>query len=266
MQRKQNMGFMRANKLAKTFLMGSVIFGSSFLFQAHLTQAKPHIETAIYLPLQSFVDLSLDKLGSPLFLPAAQKISATDVYKVALNLGVATTDAIVALKNKDKAQFEKHAILIYEYAKRLNLNKNILSTYSQIQTPLKKNQFDQLEKIMTEMREQIAKEMNKSYRKDQARLAYVAGWIEGLYIATESIDKKFSPQKSALLLYRAPLIAQLIKHMTALNISLQQRKDVIAIIHALPQLKVTMEKKNLSQKDIQHLAKICASVHTIIVN
>jgi len=231
-----------------------------------LTKAQNALENKIYLPLQSVVDLSLDKLGTPLFLPAAQKVSSTDVYKLALNLGLSTTDAIVALKNKDKGMFEKHAALMYDYAKRLNLNKNMLNTYKEMQEPLAKSQFVQLEKIMKNMREQMANEMNQSYRKDQARLAYVAGWLEGLYIASKSIEKKYSPQRSEVLNQRAPIVGQLISHIKALSPRLQQRKDVLALTHALPQIKRILEQKSYSQKDISSLGSICSSVHTVIVN
>ncbi len=234
--------------------------------EKNLTKTQNALENKIYLPLQSVVDLSLDKLGTPLFLPSSKKISSTDVYKLALNLGMTTTDAIVALKNKDKGMFEKHAALMYDYAKRLNLNKNILNTYKEMQEPLAKSQFAQLETIMKNMREQMANEMNQSYRKDQARLAYVAGWLEGLYIASKSIEKKYSPQRSEVLSQRAPIVAQLIGHIKALNPRLQQRKDVLALSHALPQIKKILEQKTYSQKDINTLGNICASVHTMIVN
>lgn len=231
-----------------------------------LTKAQTALENKIYLPLQSVVDLSLDKLGAPLFLPVSQKISSTDVYKLALNLGMVTTDAIVALKNKDKAMFEKHAGLMYDYAKRLNLNKNILNTYKEMQEPLAKSQFAQLEKIMKNMREQMATEMNQSYRKEQARLAYVAGWVEGLYIASKSIEKKYSAQRSEVLFQRAPIVGQLISHLKALSPRLQQRKDVVALNHALPQIKKILEQKTYSHKDISNLGNLCASLHTVILN
>lgn len=229
-----------------------------------LTKTQQALENKIYLPLQSVVDLSLDKLGPPLFLPNAKKISSTDVYTLSLNLGMVTTDAIVALKNKDKALFEKYAGLTYDYAKRLNLSKNLLSSYATMQEPLAKGQFDQLEALMNTMRTQMADEMNQSYRKDQARLAYIAGWLEALYIASKSLEKKYSPQRAQVLQQRAPIVGQLIGHLQALHPRLHKRKDVLALGHALPQLKKILELKSHSPKEIRQLGQICASVHTVI--
>lgn len=247
--------------LASLLTLGVLTMGS----MAPVAQAAKPDKKNITLPVVSAIDFYLGKVGKTIYLPKATKISSTDANKVALNLGVVSTDSIIAIHNKDKTQFQYYSRLIYEYAERLNVQKNILATYPKIKRALDNNEFKSLERLTKLMREQILREMNKSYRKDQAALAYVAGWIEGLYLMTATIESSYAAEKTAIL-DRDVLLKQLIDRMNHLHPKIQNRSDVKQIRAALPKLQKIMQKKSYALKDVVALKKICYELRQKILS
>lgn len=250
---------------ATALLLSSILFFSPLTTAVQAEQSPsppPEYANEIYLPLQSVIYGLIDTLGTPLFLPKPQKNSSTDVFQIAIHLGLSTTDAIVALRNRDIKNFENFATAMYQDAERLHLSRNLLNSFHQIQAPLKKQNFKALETMMQRLHKSLSQELNLSYRRDQAKLAFVAGWLEGLYIASYSLNQKFSTEKAAKLFKnRSPLIGQLIEHMRNLHPRLHQRPYIHAMHKALPFFKKKLAQTQFSHQDIHEMAALCQELH-----
>lgn len=151
--------------------------------------------------------------------------------------------------------FQDNAELIYEYAKSLNIKKNVLDIYPEIKKALDKNDYAALDKLVKDMRDQLVEEMNQSFRKDQAILAYTAGWVEGLYIMSHSIESQYSPKK-ANLLRRKALVVDLTERLKALRPEVKKRTDVQNVIRALPRMIVIMNDPVLTKAQVTEIKKI----------
>jgi hypothetical protein len=107
--------------------------------------------------------------------------------------------------------------------------------------------------------EEVLKEIEKTGKKDDAILAWVAWNLEGLYITAKSVDNQFSPE-SAKLLRDADFVKDMEEVLKSLSVGLRAKKEFKAIMAALPKINQIInrpESYTYTQTDAKELISIC---------
>lgn len=252
-----------SKKSISCFLFGIFML---FLVQMGLWGVRPAMAGEnVNLPLKSAIYFSLDKLGPPLYTPLPEKVSSTDVVKVSLNLGITVADSIVCAKNHNKALFQQNLTLMYGYARILNVSKNILAYYSQIQTALNQNNFAAIDQLLEKVRTQVNLEMNQTYRQEHAKMAYVSGWLEGLLIAARTLEKNYNLEKTVVLRHPA-LLDTLSSYLNALSPGFRQKPEIQMIVSTLPKIRLIMMHETYSRQDVTALGNLAGALRYRMVH
>jgi len=205
---------------------------------------------------------SLHKKKVPVFLPEAKPGKAETEYQASLNLGIAVADALASVTNQDKQNFLKYAAMVRDYGKKLGVSEAALGKYTQITQEAEKNQWDKLGISLYEFKDGIINELTEKNQKPLAALAMVSGGLEGLYIAAQSVDGKYS-EAGAKLLNSKDMLAVCQTYLGTLSPEVKGQPGVKAIGSALPELEKLMaglEANKYAQGDVKNLLNAVASL------
>jgi hypothetical protein len=219
-----------------------------------------------FYPGISFTVLTEAKV--PIYLPELEPTTSTQDYKVALNCGTAVIDALACIYNEDQTALLRYMGMTYDYAKKLGVPETVLRELGGITAAM--NQGDQKKALhlSSNFGDQIVNELIKISKQDDASLALVAGDLEGLYITAKSVNNQFSPE-SAKLLRDVDFVKNQEKGLKNLSVGLQAKKEVKAIMAALPKIdKITNRPKNYTyiQTDVKELISICEPLRKTLLS
>jgi hypothetical protein len=210
----------------------------------------------------------LKKAKVPIYLPEFEPTISTQNYKVALNFGIALGDALACIYKEDQAASPRYMGVIYNYAKQLGVQENILRKLGGINAAIDQGDWQMVFTLSEHFVRQVIDDLNKTGKKDDASLAWVAWYLEGLYITAKSVNNRFSPE-SAKLLRHADLVKNLEQELKSLSVGLNAKKEVKAIMAALPQIDQIINRPEnyaYTQTDAKELISICEPLRQTLLN
>jgi len=211
----------------------------------------------------------LHKLKVAVYLPDPARNTSTEDYKVSLNLGISVADAISSAVNKDKTKFLEYAKIIHDYGQRLDVEEAILGKYKEITDAVSQGQWKNVEKLIYDLKDAITAALNREDldKKDEAVLAMVSGWLEGLYIVAKSLNKDFSEDAGKLLRNR-DFVRYLSENLNTIDDDKKNKKEVKAMLDALPKIDEVINKPPdyiFTKDDAKRILKISEPLRKIII-
>jgi hypothetical protein len=209
-----------------------------------------------FTPVKSFDGLRKAKV--PIYLPEFEPTTSTQNYKVALNFGIAVSDALACIYNEDQAASPRYMGMVYDYAKKLGMPETVLRNLGGINAAIDQGDWRKVLQLSADFGEQVYGELEKTSKED-AGLALLAGELEGLYITAKSVDNHFSPE-SAKLLRNNEFFKIDAEELKDPSVGLKAKKEIKAIIAALPKINQIInrpESYTYTQTDAKELVSIC---------
>ena len=197
----------------------------------------------------------LIKAKVPIYLPELEPTTSTQDYKVAFNFGIAACDALACIYNQDQTALPRYIGMVYDYAKKLGMPETVLRELGGITAAMNQGDWEKVFKLSDDFLGKGFEEFEKKGKKNEFSLAAVAWHLEGLYITAKSVNNRFSPESAKLLRN-----ADFVKYMEALSVGLQTKKEVKAIMAALPKINQIInrpESYTYTQTDAKELISIC---------
>jgi len=195
----------------------------------------------------------------PIYLPELEPTTSTQDYKVALNCGIAVSDALACIYNQDQTALPRYMGMVYDYAKKLGISETVLHKLGRITAAMDQGDWQKVLQLSDGFVDNVFEELDKAGKKDEAFLALLAWNLEGLYITGKSVNNRFSPE-SAKLLRNVSLYKNLEDELKSLSVGLQAKKEVKAIMAALPKINLIInrpENYTYTQTDAKELISIC---------
>jgi len=190
---------------------------------------------ALFEAMAADVFNDLQRLGVVVIVPELVSTASTFDYKVSLNLGIVVADALSSAINRDRDAFLARARLVHEYAQRLGVQDQVLRKYVELQHAVANSQWQQVERLIYALKDNISDELQRVEMTEYAVLAMVAGWLEGLHIVAASLTPNF-PATANTVLRDRDFVRYLQQHLDALPADFQARGEIRAILEALPQI------------------------------
>lgn len=204
----------------------------------------------------------------PIYLPELEPTTSTHDYKVALNCGIAVSDALACIYNQDKTALPRYMGMVYDYAKKLGISKTVLHKLSGITAAMEQGDWKQILQLSDSFINNVFEELEKADKKDEALLALIAWNLEGLYITVKSVNNRFSPE-SAKLLRNVSLSKTLEEELKSLSVGLQAKKEFKAMMVALPKITQIInrpESFTYTQTDAKELISICEPLRQTLLS
>lgn len=220
----------------------------------------------VLLPTGESLIALLNRLGLRVTVPEPRKVGSTNTAKVALNLGVAVADGFASIKARDVKKVEQFANHIYEYARILNVRPALMARHTQVKQALAQQDWQQMNRLLGQMRQDVIFEIQYSHQKEVAQLAIVAGWMEGYYLVSKTLEKQFS-QMAADELLRFASLQTLEKQLRRLPAKILQGQEVKLLLTSLPTLHTILnrpETYHYTVQDVRRIAVICSAIRTSI--
>jgi hypothetical protein len=210
-----------------------------------------------FSPEAMFSDLKQAKV--PIYLPEIEPTTSTQDYKVALNLGIALTDALACVYKEDQAASPRYTGMVYDYAKKLRVPDPILHKLAAINAAMEQGYWQKVVTLSEDFGSQVFDGLRKSDKKECANLTFMACELEGLYITAKSVNNRFTPE-SAKLLRRNYFVTNLEEDLKSLPADTKAKKEIKAITAALPRINQIINRHQnylYTQRDAQELISIC---------
>jgi hypothetical protein len=210
----------------------------------------------------------LKKAKVPIYLPGLEPTISTQEYKIALNLGIASSYALACICNEDQAALPRYIGMIYDYAKILGTPETILSKLGGITAAMNRGDWEKVGDLSGKFGEEVLKALGKLGKKDDVILAVAASELEGLYITAKSVDHQFSPE-SAKLLRNPRFVKDQEGLLKDLSEGLKAKKEVKAIMAALPKIDQIInrpESYTYTQADVKELISICEPLRQTLLS
>jgi len=205
--------------------------------------------------------------GVDVFIPAPKSNSSTQDYIISLNLGIVVADALASVVNKEKDIFLKYAGIIHDYGERLGVEETILSKYNTIKKTASENNWEIVENLIYDLKDDITAELHNEDMKGDAILAMVSGWLEGLYIVAKSLENYVSDDENKLLRNR-DFVRYLNENMNSLDDDLKDKKEVKAVFSALPGIDEIINKPGsylFTKNDVEKLLDIIEPLRDVLI-
>jgi hypothetical protein len=214
---------------------------------------------------ENFEDLRKAKI--PIYLPELEPTASTQNYKVALNFGIAISDALAAIYNEDQTALLRYMGMVYDYGKKLGITEATLHKLGGITTAMNQGNLEKVLQLSADFGSQVIKELKKIGKQNELDLTTAAWGMERLYITAKSVDNGFSPE-SAKLLRRFESGGQE-EAPEPISVDLQAKKEVKAIMAALPKIsKIISRPPNYTytQTDIKELISVCEPLRKTLLS
>jgi hypothetical protein len=158
--------------------------------------------------------------------------------------------------------------MIYDYAKKLGIPETILRKLGGINAAMDQGDWQKALQLSAVFGEEVLKEIEKTGKRDDAILAWVAWNLEGLYITAKSVNNRFSPESAKLL--RNPYFVEPPEEgLENLSVGWQAKKEVKAIMAALPKINQIInrpENYTYTQTDVKELISICEPLRKTLLS
>jgi len=208
----------------------------------------------------------LHKTSVTVFIPKPQTNSSTRDYKISLNLGIAVAGALASVVNHEKDVFLNYAGIVFDYGERLGVEETILSKYNTMVKTASENNWEEVEKLIYDLKDDITTELHNDDLKGDAILAMVSGWLEGLYIVAKSLESDVSEDANKLLRNR-DFVRYLTENMNSLDADLKNKNEVNAVFAALPEIDKVINKPvsyTYTKHDVKTVLKITEPLRKIM--
>jgi hypothetical protein len=218
-----------------------------------------------------YPDVVMDGLQNaevPIYLPRIEPTTSTQDYKVAINFGIAVSDALACIYNKDETAAPQYIGMIYGYTKKLGLPETLINKLGGITAALNQGEWHKVLRLSKDFGNQAIEELEKGGKKDDGLLAGAAWTLEGIYIMAKSVDNHFSPKSAKLL--RVPQFARVMdEFLEPTSVSSQSRKEFKAIMAALPKINQIVDRPanyTYTQTDVKELLSICEPLRQTLLS
>lgn len=234
--------------------------------KAHEEQLKKDETEDLFRTMKSETMAFLYNFGVAIQIPKTEQNNSTEQYKVALNMGIAITDAISAVVNKNDKDFLKYAGYINEYAERLNVSEAVLNKYTMIKNAVSAGEWDKVENLLYDMEENVFAELKNNDMTQESILIMTAGWIEGLYVSSRSLQSNPNANASKAL-NKQNFVKYLQSNLDNLNDDLTNKAEMLAVFDALPKIEAVINQKNhvFTTKEIASIVSLTEPLHNSIV-
>lgn len=219
---------------------------------------------SVALPTVGETMMYFDKLKQKLFVPKPVDINSNDPLKLAMNLGLSTADAAAALKNKDIKLFDTIGIKIISYAIALNIGENVLSDAFKVNQLVKNKEWEKVDFILDRMRGNLIFIMLKKNKQNEVALASLSGWVEGLYIMTETVKGNFSSNFDDAF-FIGGILGYLIKNLESAPENIKKMKEYPIFMEELPKINKIVSKEHINKDDLNLLNSSAKKIRNIII-
>jgi len=202
------------------------------------------------------ITLILSRIGGKINLPAPSKLDSNDMSAIALAGGITIADIMAALKEKDKEKTLAYSGMLYSYAEQLKVDPVLLKTYAPFASAVKNGEWKLALIMVNDMAAFINFALARGMFVNEAKLANISSWLEGLRLVSETILKDYRVDKAAVILQYEELIFMLLKQYQSLPENLKSRWHNGAFETLNGLYKVIKGKKTLDQKDVEELVSL----------
>lgn len=228
---------------------------------------NPTKNEKIFESVEIEILFKLSSLGIPIETPKAILNTSTADYKTSLNLGLAVAGSLTSVINKNSNIFTEYATNIHDYADRLGVENTILSKYSEMTNAVRDGKWENVEHQIYELKDAISERLYEEDMKSEAVLAMASGWIEGLHIVAQSLNRNFSDKANQVIADR-DFSRYLTFHLDTLNEDIKSQSEIELIYSSLPQIDKIINKPvdyEFSQKDVKAILSITEEIRNAIL-
>lgn len=222
---------------------------------------------ALFQTMESEVLGFLYNSGVVLKVPSPQLNNSTEQYKVALNLGLAITGAVSSITSKNDKAFLDYASNLNQYAERLGLSDQILNKYTTITAAVKKGDWDKVEVLILDIKDAVFDELKENDMTSETIIIMVSGWIEGVYIASSSLNDNFKADATDIL-NKKNFVKYLKQNLSNLDNATANKTELVAIAQALDKIEPIMDQGAAhvyTEAEVKSLMDLTKPVHDAIV-
>jgi hypothetical protein len=190
----------------------------------------------------------------------------TSDVQTALNLGARSADGLVAVYAKNFKAAKQLWLVIDHLAKKINIDKALSKTKKKIQIALQAKDIVKLKKHFDESQSVAEKHLHDKKNDDIAVLISVGGWLEGMYLTTKGLKKKYDAD-AAELLRQSGLVEAYINRFNKMSNFITKNIVMQDIIKQMPKIKkLTYAKpgKSIKKKNVLELFKIAEKLKKTI--
>lgn len=200
----------------------------------------------VYAPLPPFHEVFkiLDYLKLGDYNQAVdEKVFTTkqEIGHSAFALGVLTADGIISVRGHNKTKINAIAEEMIRISNFLGLDENILRLADQLKELINNDQWDELEKALEHYKTEVEGSLYQTQQYDQFTMMQVGGWTEGINRISWFVNKKYSSDKTNVLIQKGTL-NHLIKNMEYVNTpSIKDAEYFKATYKKLGEIKVVID-------------------------
>jgi hypothetical protein len=211
---------------------------------------------------------SLKKARVPIYLPELEPTTSTQDYKVALNFGIAITDALACIYNEDQTALPRYIGMVYGDGKQLGIPDPVLHQLGGITAAMDQGDWQKVLQLSNKFLDNVSDAIEKANKADEFRLAVMSWNLEGFYITVKSVNNHFSPA-SAKLLRDTNFVKDQEMVFKSLSVGIQAKKEVKAIMAALPKIGQLIDRPadyTYTQTDVKELISICEPLRQTLLS
>jgi hypothetical protein len=210
---------------------------------------------------------ALRKAKIPIYLPELEPTTSTQDYKVALNFGIAISDALACIYNEDQSALPRYMGMVYDYGRKLGISQVGLQKLAGITAAMNQGNWEKVLQLSTDFGKQVMKDLKEAGKKTELDLTISAWGMERIYITAKSVDNHFSPESAKVL--RDFESGGQEEKPEPLPAGLKDKKEVNAIMAALPKIaKIINQPKDYTytRTDVKELVSICESLRKTLLS
>lgn len=237
----------------------------SYAKEAPPEQIVVPTDVEVILPTPAEVMFIFGKLNKRVFVPTNFPVISNNRYKLIMNFAICTADASAAIKNRDVGAFQNVSKNIIAYAFALDIDRKIIKKALDVNELVGQGEWKKVDLLLDVMREQILLSLKMQRKTSEVSLASLIGWLEGLYIMTETIKDSFDTKYDDSF-YLGNTIKQLLKNLENLPDDVKNFKEYSKIVKVLPRVNRITNKEHITKKEFMTLNKLLKEIRQSIIS
>ncbi|MCD4828456.1 MAG: hypothetical protein K8R90_03380 [Candidatus Cloacimonetes bacterium] len=232
----------------------------------------PNEPQFIFFPLPTFhqVFAKLENVETADYAKAVpqsfEKVEGSS-FKQAYQLGALTADAIFSTQARDQQRLKDIAEGMMFYADMLGIEDQINPLTDKLTRLLENNEWDELEVVLEEERQNVVTELHRAGEYDIFMLLQVGGWTEALHNLTFLLlDGEFDPAVTSILFEIGTLNQLIVNYETISSERVKEKEFYAESLDNLNQILailVSGEEQVLSRDSVQQIHNLCGKTRAL---
>ena len=154
----------------------------------------------------------------------------------------------------------KYAQIIHDYGEKLGVENAILNKYKILTEAASTGEWPRLIKLLYDLKDEVTEELYRADMKDEAVMALVSGWLEGLYIVAKSLENLVPvPEKVNSILGNRDFIRYLRDNLSDIKESYKIKRELKETLALLPEIDKIINKSReyiFTNDDVKQIIRI----------